>query len=123
MGVDPLPDPPPFRGRESSSHRGQAALGHAARRETDGDHRALVGLAPDVDRAVVQRDELGDEIEAEARAVVLARQLRIPDLEERLAKVLQVLRRDADAGIGDGERDAAVGLGVRRPRSRCGPAA
>src|SRR6267378_1664298 len=85
------------------SLRGQSALRRKAHRETAAGTR----LAIDVEARLVARDGVLDDGEAQSRAAGLARAAAV-DAVEALGQPRQMLRRDAGAGVLDGERRPAV---------------
>ena len=81
-------------------------------RQVQRERAARAGLAGEADLAAEQVRELARDCEAEAGAAVLAARACIR-LLERLEDQLLLLRRDADAGVGHGERDREVARGSR----------
>ena len=78
----------------------------------EGERRALARFAFEPDASAVQLDELAREREAEARAFLLVRVVAA-DLAEFLEHRLLVLRRDADAGVADGDYEHLVRVAAR----------
>ena len=76
-------------------------------RQVQRERAALPGRADQPDLAAEQRRQLAADREAEAGAAVLAAGAGV-GLLERLEDQLLLLRRDADAGVGDLERDGAL---------------
>src|SRR5581483_2175855 len=70
-------------------------------------------FARDTNFSAEQSGQAAADDEAEARAFVLARQARV-QLAERLEQRGQVLRFDADAGVGDAEPNCRVRRRIRR---------
>src|SRR5712691_8621268 len=85
------------------SLRGQSALRRKAHREA----AACTRLAVDVEARLVARDSVLDDGQAQSRAAGFARAAAV-DAVEALGQPRQMLRRDAGAGVLDGERRAAV---------------
>ena len=84
------------------------AAGRDGDREGEGEGRPPARLALGPDLAPMRGDDLAGDRQAQAGAVGL----RAGDAVELLEEVRQVLRRDALAGVGDGESDGvARGLG------------
>ena len=102
--------------------RGRAPELTAARRAGVGERQvqreraALARLAAEADLAAEQGRELAADREAEAGAAVLAARAGV-GLLERLEDQLLLLGRDADAGVGDHERDRRAGR-ARAPGDR-----
>ena len=83
-------------------------LGRARRRRQQQRERAaLAGRARDADLAAEQPRDLAADVEAEARAAVLARR-RAVGLLEGLEDQRELLVGDPDAGVGDREREDPV---------------
>src|SRR6058998_2908878 len=79
-----------------------APAGHA-----DGGGGAAALLAVEGQRPAMHFDEGFGDSEAEAGAVVAARE-RAVDLAERLERARNLLRRHADAGVADADQQVAV---------------
>src|SRR5262245_59898933 len=75
-------------------------------RDRECERRALSELALDPDLAAVQLDELPRQRAAEAGTFHLL--VGCPNLPELLEHRLLILRRDADAGVGDRYRDGSI---------------
>ena len=87
-------------------------------RQVQRERAALAGRARQLDLAAEQSRQFAADRQPQARAAVLAAG-RAVGLLERLEDDLLLLRRDADAGVADAERDHAAAaverLVVRRP--------
>src|SRR6266545_3991575 len=100
------------RGRRGAGPAKRRNLGSLARpfaidRQADGDAGPLPDPALDGDVAAMQRQQPLHDREAEPGAVVAA-VVGGARLEERVADARQILGIDADAGVGDGDRDGAA---------------
>ena len=80
-------------------------------RQAHRERAAAAQLALQTHVAAQQLGQLADDRQPQAGAGVLARQ-RVAGLAELLEDQLLLLRRDADAGVGDGQRSQSG----RRPR-------
>ena len=117
--------PAPRRGaRPATLADASARLLRRPERQPDREAGALAHGALHRHRAAVQLGEELDHGQPEPRALELSRQAAV-DLTERLEEVLQPLRRDADAAVGDadleklgelvvGQREAPARPGARR---------
>src|SRR6267143_2666291 len=95
-----------FRCRVTSARRRLGGHG-SLRRKAHGEAAACTELAVDVEARLVARDGVLDDGQAEARAAGFARAAAV-DAVEALGQPRQVFRRDARAGVLDGERRPAV---------------
>ena len=82
-------------------------------RQKEGERAALPVDARELDLAAEQHGQLAADGEAEAGAAVFARRAGV-GLLERLEDEPLLLRRDADAGVLDGEGDDLLGLAEHR---------
>ena len=96
----------------------------AIRRDQPLAGRVTVTVVPDIDRAfqrqaaAMQFHQLLGQRQAQAGAFIFARQGGI-DLAETFQRLGNVLRRDADAGIGDRRSPARAGISAARDRAPC----
>src|ERR1700745_2869391 len=76
-------------------------------RDCEGERRAFARFALDPYLATMQLDELAREREAQAGPLLLSRVI-VPDLPELLEHRCLIFRRDADAGVADGDHGVRV---------------
>ena len=112
--------PPRLRGRQLQrgsaprpARRGRSAAGRARQVERERGALALGALHPDL--AAEQACDLAADRQTEAGAAEAAAD-RALGLLERLEDQAQLVRRDADPGVGDRERDHALGAGEQLAR-------
>ena len=86
----------------------------AIERQTHADQRAFAGRALERDRSAVQADKAAHHRQTEPGAFKMAIVIGAR-LEERLAELREIFRRDADPGIGNEDfQRIAFGLKVDR---------